>query len=378
VYAKEVAIAPDASSVLFESGGRIHVVDPSTGEQKGTLQEVDVCPNFSMADGAFSPDGLKFAALSKHGSENLSFVACWDLATGERLSQFPVAADAENLLWSHSGDLVMLGKEKLKKPSDLVQEKRLGMIGNPRALLVDAETGALLWEYEMTSASDSFFPHSRHGSVFCHLFAPGGRAAPVNRLELPDEEVADVLRSREVSPPEPLLSPGEEFHIVLKLENVPRIYEEHEVEEALLDILSRKLVENGMKISDSEKENELQITLESIDTEEDYHFRVLGGGILPRRVDDMLVRAKIAMVSEGKTLWHTKESMKTSNSGGFGVNRIPPGEEIDEYLEKRPWRGVFRWMEQLEFPGYLYPRDASKAAGTTEVRDSGCVIVRTP
>jgi hypothetical protein len=374
---RKILVTPDDGAVIFPYSSHFYLQNPLTGEPLGMLEDISITQEFRFGAGAFSRDGQKLAILSEESTRNLEYVGVWDLTNGKLLAEYPVPFDAKRITWSTNDDLVLMGHQQKEEVETLAHGPTSP--GEETIVLVDAESGQFLWNYHLEDGFIHLLENIERGHLFWKHSKYSNKNKSVQAVSLPGEKEAEILLSHEGKPVTYLLSPGKTFQVDLSIDNLSKEFDQQEeIKKTLRERMIYNLGSAGMKVSESEQPLKLKVEMESIDTEEDFYFRLLGRGIAHMKVPDMLIRCKVAILSNDETLWSTKRSIKTSNSGHFGYNSIPSNDGVEAFLEKRPWNAMFHWLEELPLPSYLFPEDACQGLGTTELRETGRVMVRSP
>lgn len=377
-------LSPDRSVMLLQSQNRLILANPLDGHALGTLAKPDIVAPLEITQALFSSDGRRLAVLSSPESEaaKLSYVCLWDLTSGLLTAQLPVPLDATSIAWAADGNLLVA--DKVGGTRRQIRVPGLGMRSiastpaKDRVSLVDSAGGLVLWTYNFPDGGH-IAPNSRHDRLYFARPGEGRATTTLVAAKLPDAKTTDALAHGNLGTLKPIVSPGATWKIQLDTKEVPAFLDPDQVHAELTKQLTSVLVRNGMRLKDSGADLTLDVKFEAVDTERRFSYRVLGGGIMRESVPDVLVRCHVRVLDlGGEAIWSRDQSIKTSTSGSFGLESVPRGEIVGEYLRKRPWKVVFGWLTEAGVPRYVFTEDADSGLGESELRSSGPVMVRSP
>ncbi|MFO0956229.1 MAG: hypothetical protein U0800_02050 [Isosphaeraceae bacterium] len=314
-------LSPGRKSLALFRDGAFTLVDPATGEARGTTGAVASPPNRTgVTASCFSKDGATLAAVV---GANLTR---WDLATGQAIGEFPIAVG---------------------------EAKSVELCGPNHALvngqaLYDVNRRKIIWYYNGGVAA-SGSPDGLHWLVLGNPFNP----ALLGSLQMPEPKVEQLVAQSEDRSIQAVLRAGTPVSIQFEMGTPPRDGEAFR--KKLAEALTNRLRAAGADPKDNQPVK-LVARITEKPTGENMELQMMGMGLRnpgPRNLSipirnlecELLIADAQGPIPIAKQTMHMRQ---------FGIVHLPAGEgDIPGYLFNQVWLGAQGWFGGIGLPSYV-------------------------
>lgn len=342
-------ITPGGNYLIMHRDDRLTFYDARTGKPQGSLN----APGTMTAAG-FLSNGARMAMVLGRGAD--TFLSCWDLASGQQITEFPLPGKAASLRFCDERNVLLDGKT-----------------------LVNLERAAVAWNYEFPAQSQ--IPHPIDDRLVYYSPDPDDRSPTVivTAVRLPSDDVRRKVEESSLNG-EFISLDGKKIHVTERLMDVPgnKNFRAQTIDhlKGLLGGIGAVPSELGaLELQASMKEGKGgSVTYNIRERHDPFSGMFIGPSIFDRggssRQESASYRTIVCAVDildSGTSVW--TDSRVVSNRSWSVSFREDVG--LQATLDKRLWGGVQGFFAQAQLPTFVFPIGARDGLGQTYLTPKG-------
>lgn len=342
-------MTPGGNYLIMHRNDRLTFYDVRTGQPRGALNAEG-----TMTAAGFLSNGTRMAMVLGRGAD--TFLSCWDIASGQQITEFPLPGKAHSLRFCDERNVLLNGK-----------------------MLVNLERAAVAWNFEFPPQSQ--IPHPIDDRILYYSPDPDDRTPTVivTAVSLPSDEVRRKIDESSLNG-EYISLNGKKIRVTASLIKVPdnKNFQAQTVEhmKSLLGGIGAVPSDLGaLELRASMKEGKGgSVTYNIRERSDPFSGMFIGPSIFDRggasRQESASYRTIVCAVDildSGTSVW--TDSQVVSNRSWSVSFRKDVG--LQATLDKRLWGGVQGFFEQAQLPTFVFPIGARDGLGQTYLTAKG-------